>query len=294
MAKHTKGSYQSPSRQIARDCSNSAECYCQSFLCAFPDLNVADISFRCIFHFYECGSSLIDGFHQSRCSHGAFLLVRLPASTSQPRHQVQLYTLVFITFEISFNDVSVKQLYRDFISACHILHHHGFVSAILFPRHQICIHSRHVSVLDAYGHLSVWHPLYHDRFIVPGYIDPAAISSESDMIEYYIHDAELVNPHAPKFCSERFIHSEILERFSDVNAVIHSHSEAVIPFRACFHIGQFSWEQRHPYAISGTATNLVNLKIYWYATFELERLWWRISARPLLMTKAGRSRITVV
>lgn len=189
---------------------------------------------------------------------------------------------------------SALHLYRDFISACHILHHHGFVSAILFPRHQICIHSRHVSVLDAYGHLSVWHPLYHDRFIVPGYIDPAAISSESDMIEYYIHDAELVNPHAPKFCSERFIHSEILERFSDVNAVIHSHSEAVIPFRACFHIGQFSWEQRHPYAISGTATNLVNLKIYWYATFELERLWWRISARPLLMTKAGRSRITVV
>ena len=62
------------------------------------------------------------------------------------------------------------------------------------------------------------------------YIAPGTISSERDLIEYHIENAEPVDPNAPKGYSERCIHSEVLKRFKDVNAVIHSHSEAVVPY----------------------------------------------------------------
>ena len=101
-------------------------------------------------------------------------------------------------------------------------------------------------MLDAYGHLSVRHPHHKDRFIMSRYIAPATISSERDLIEYYIDNAEPVDPTSPPGYSERCIHSEILKRFPDVHAVIHSHSEAVVPysisgvpFRAAFHMAGF-------------------------------------------------------
>ena len=62
------------------------------------------------------------------------------------------------------------------------------------------------------------------------YIAPGTISSESDLVEYYVEDAEPVDPNAPKGYSERCIHSEVMKRFKDVNAVVHSHSEAVVPY----------------------------------------------------------------
>lgn len=101
-------------------------------------------------------------------------------------------------------------------------------------------------VLDAYGHLSVRHPHHPDRFIMSRYIAPATISNENDLIEYYISDAEPVDPGAPKGYSERCIHSEILKRFPRVAAVVHSHSDAVVPYsisgvpmRACYHMAGF-------------------------------------------------------
>ena len=62
------------------------------------------------------------------------------------------------------------------------------------------------------------------------YIAPATISSERDLIEYYIETAEPVDPSAPKGYSERCIHSEIYKRYPEVNSVAHSHSEAVVPY----------------------------------------------------------------
>ena len=101
-------------------------------------------------------------------------------------------------------------------------------------------------MLDAYGHLSVRHPHHKDRFIMSRYIAPATISSEADLIEYYVDNAEPVDPNSTKGYSERCIHSEIFKQFPDVNAVIHSHSEAVVPysisgvpFRAAFHMAGF-------------------------------------------------------
>lgn len=62
------------------------------------------------------------------------------------------------------------------------------------------------------------------------YIAPATISSERDLIEYHVENAEPVDPGASKGYSERCIHSEIYKRYPEVNSVIHSHSEEVVPY----------------------------------------------------------------
>lgn len=96
---------------------------------------------------------------------------------------------------------NTQQLYRSFISGCHILHYHN--------------------VLDAYGHLSFRHPTRHEIFIMSRYIAPGTISSPSDLIEYYVENAEPVDPRAVKGYSERCIHSECYKRYPGINAVIH-------------------------------------------------------------------------
>ncbi|KAL2402592.1 Decarboxylase tropJ [Exophiala dermatitidis] len=119
-----------------------------------------------------------------------------------------------------------QQLLRDFISGSHILHYHG--------------------VLDAYGHLSVRNPTASDRFIMPRNLAPALLSSEADLVEYFVADAEPVDPSAPNGYVERYIHSEIYKRYPGVNSVIHSHASEVIPYtisgvplKPCYHMAGF-------------------------------------------------------
>jgi ribulose-5-phosphate 4-epimerase/fuculose-1-phosphate aldolase len=59
---------------------------------------------------------------------------------------------------------------------------------------------------------------------------PATISSPRDLIEYWVENAEPVDPKAAAGYKERCIHSEVLKRYPDVNSVIHSHSDAVVPY----------------------------------------------------------------
>jgi ribulose-5-phosphate 4-epimerase/fuculose-1-phosphate aldolase len=120
----------------------------------------------------------------------------------------------------------LEQLMRKFISASHILHYHG--------------------VLDAYGHLSFRHPYNPTRFFMSRSIAPCTISGPEDLIEYLVENAEPVDPNSVKGYAERCIHSECYKRFPGVNAVIHNHSEAVVPYsitgiplRACYHMAGF-------------------------------------------------------
>lgn len=146
--------------------------------------------------------------------------------------------------------VMMQKLYRTFISGCHILHYHG--------------------VLDAYGHLSVRHPFNSNIMIMSRYIAPGTISSPGDLIEYYIETAEPVDPNSPKGYSERCIHSEIMKRYPEVNSVIHSHSEEVVPYsisgvplRACYHMAGFLgsnvpvWDIGNAYRTEDTQDMLV-------------------------------------
>lgn len=131
----------------------------------------------------------------------------------------------FIHVKSTTNTRQIKNL----ILANHILHYHH--------------------VLDAYGHISVRQPGQSDVFLMSGDRAPALVSSVADIIRYRVSDASPVEPGAKKGYQERFIHSEIYKRFPDVMSVIHSHSEAVLPYtmsgvemKPCFHIAGFLGE----------------------------------------------------
>ncbi|CZS95613.1 uncharacterized protein RAG0_05217 [Rhynchosporium agropyri] len=102
------------------------------------------------------------------------------------------------------------------------------------------------NVVDAYGHVSLRHPEKPDVFIMSGDKAPALVSSQTDLIPYYVSDASPVDPSSKKGYQERFIHSEIYKRYPEINSVVHSHSDAVIPYTMCgvpmkptFHIAGF-------------------------------------------------------
>ncbi|KAK0125605.1 hypothetical protein ONS96_009440 [Cadophora gregata f. sp. sojae] len=75
---------------------------------------------------------------------------------------------------------------------------------------------------------------------------PALVSSQSDLIPYNVTDASPVDSNAKKGYQERFIHSEIYKKFPHINSVVHSHSDAVLPYtmsgvpiKPTFHIAGF-------------------------------------------------------
>ncbi|KAK7419032.1 hypothetical protein QQX98_003534 [Neonectria punicea] len=116
--------------------------------------------------------------------------------------------------------------YRKFIDGCHILHLN--------------------QVLDAYDHLSFRHPLHNNVFIMSHSIAPGTISSPKNLIAYIVDNAEPVEFTSSKGYEERRIHSEIYKRHPDIHAIVHSHSEAVVPYsisatplRTCYHTAGF-------------------------------------------------------
>ena len=96
------------------------------------------------------------------------------------------------------------------VTANHILHFHGAV--------------------DGFGHISVRHPERPDVYIMCGYMPPALVENADDLIEYYVDGSAPVDPNAKKGYSERFIHGEVFKRYPDVQCVVHSHAEAVLPY----------------------------------------------------------------
>ncbi len=128
-----------------------------------------------------------------------------------------------------------KDLCRRFISACHILHYHQYISPTRSFAELLTYQDS--SVLDAYGHLSVRHPTKPGVFIMARQIAPALVSSQADLIQYQVADASPVDPSLTDGYVERYIHSEIFKRYPEVHAVIHSHAESIISYGIS---GQFS------------------------------------------------------
>ena len=100
-------------------------------------------------------------------------------------------------------------LLSSLITANHILSHHA--------------------VLDPFGHISVRNPNTNTTFFIALQIGPATVSSPADIGEYNIADGTPL-PGTVGGYAERYIHSEILKRYPDVNVVVHSHSEDVLPY----------------------------------------------------------------
>jgi len=83
-------------------------------------------------------------------------------------------------------------------------------------------------VVDAFGHVSIRHPERPDRFCLSRARAPECIEAE-DIMEFAI-DGRPIDPGGRKPYAERFIHAAVYEARADVQAVVHNHSPAVIPF----------------------------------------------------------------
>lgn len=86
----------------------------------------------------------------------------------------------------------------------------------------------HQRVLDAYGHVSVRHPEYPDRYLLARSCSPGMVT-EDDIVEFFL-DGRPVKPEKRALYLERYIHGGVYEARPDVMAVLHSHAEDVLPF----------------------------------------------------------------
>jgi HCOMODA/2-hydroxy-3-carboxy-muconic semialdehyde decarboxylase len=83
-------------------------------------------------------------------------------------------------------------------------------------------------VLDGFGHVSVRSAARPDHYFISRSRAPALVTVD-DIMEYDLQD-HAIDARGRASYLERFIHSEIYKARPDVQAVIHSHSPAVIPF----------------------------------------------------------------
>jgi ribulose-5-phosphate 4-epimerase/fuculose-1-phosphate aldolase len=83
-------------------------------------------------------------------------------------------------------------------------------------------------VVDGFGHVSMRHPVRSDHFVLARSMAPALVTAK-DVLEFD-PDGTPVEAGGPAVYLERFIHSEIYRTRPDVEAVVHSHSPAVVPF----------------------------------------------------------------
>jgi ribulose-5-phosphate 4-epimerase/fuculose-1-phosphate aldolase len=131
---------------------------------------------------------------------------------------------LFLTLAaVAFAQPRDQSLIDDLVSANHILASEG--------------------ILDGYGHVSVRNPANPNHYFLSRSLAPGLVTA-ADIIEYDLDS----NPIGDTRLSyrERFIHGEIYKARSDVMAVVHDHSPAVIPFsissvplRAVAHLAAF-------------------------------------------------------
>ena len=100
-------------------------------------------------------------------------------------------------------------------------------------------------VLDAYGHVSVRSARGQATFLMSRSLAPQLVSAAD--IQRYDAESEPIGDTRKPYL-ERFLHGEVYRQRPDVIAVVHSHSESVIPFgisqtrlRPVYHMASFLW-----------------------------------------------------
>lgn len=83
-------------------------------------------------------------------------------------------------------------------------------------------------VVDAFGHVSIRHPEFPERYVLSRARAPECI--EVDDLMQFALDGTPIEPAGRKPYAERFIHGAVYEARRDVTAVVHNHSPGVIPF----------------------------------------------------------------
>ena len=85
-------------------------------------------------------------------------------------------------------------------------------------------------VVDGFGHVSARHDKAPGRFLLARSMAPGLVTRD-DILAFDL-DGNPVEAGGPPVYLERFIHSEIYKARPEVQAIVHSHSPAVIPFGA--------------------------------------------------------------
>jgi ribulose-5-phosphate 4-epimerase/fuculose-1-phosphate aldolase len=100
-------------------------------------------------------------------------------------------------------------------------------------------------VLDAYGHVSARSPSNPAHFFMSRSLAPQLVTPQD--IQEYGPDSEPIGDERKPYL-ERFIHGEIFRSRPDVMAIVHSHSDSVIPFgigktplKPVYHMASFLW-----------------------------------------------------
>ena len=87
-----------------------------------------------------------------------------------------------------------------------------------------------LGVLDGFGHVSARHPERAGRYLLARSLAPELVTPDDIMTFDLASSPQAGDPRAPYL--ERFIHGEIYAQRPDVQAIVHSHSPAVVPFAA--------------------------------------------------------------
>ena len=82
-------------------------------------------------------------------------------------------------------------------------------------------------VVDAYGHVSMRHPHRRDRYLLSRSRSPELVEV-GDIIEFEL-DGTPINDKRPPYL-ERYIHGAIYASRPDIQGVVHSHADEVLPF----------------------------------------------------------------
>lgn len=86
----------------------------------------------------------------------------------------------------------------------------------------------HEDVVDAYGHVSIRHPDDPSRYFLARSLSPESVTRK-DIMEFDL-EGRVVGRDERQPYLERFIHGGIYEARPEVQAVVHAHAEAVLPF----------------------------------------------------------------
>jgi ribulose-5-phosphate 4-epimerase/fuculose-1-phosphate aldolase len=83
-------------------------------------------------------------------------------------------------------------------------------------------------VVDAYGHVSMRHPQDPGRYLLSWSRSPELVEG-GDIVEFTLDGKPVKDDGRPPYL-ERFIHGAIYEARPEVQAVIHSHAEDLLPY----------------------------------------------------------------